>query len=158
MDAWMHGYMDAWKDVDGWMGGWMDGREGGREGGMDGCCVTGEGATPPPQCRPILPRQGLGNAQSYDEILCCLVAWFVGCLFGFFAWPRCFFVGWSVGGHSVGGWMHGWMLGCLASRRSFRRFASFRIVSAQFPEGSEGLVPRSFGGDNYGLCGCTYAA
>ena len=46
MDAWVHGRMEGW--MDGWMGGWMDGREGGREEWMDGCCVTGEGATPPP--------------------------------------------------------------------------------------------------------------
>ena len=84
---------------------------------MDGCCVNGEGAAPPRQCKPSLPRTGF------------LVSTLVG---------------WSVGWHSVDGWLHGWMDGwvdgsCAASRSggvqvSFRRFPSFRTVSAQFPE------------------------
>ena len=71
-------------------------------------------------------------------------------LVGMLVWSRCCLVGWSVGWHSVDGWMHGWMDGsCAASRSrgvrvSFRRFPSFRTVSTQFPEGSEGLVTRSY--------------
>ena len=79
-----------------------------------------------------------------------LVGSFVGCLVGLLVWPRCCLVGWSVGWHSVDGWMHACMDGsCAASRSggvrvSFRRFPAFRTVSAQFAEGSEGLVTRSY--------------
>ena len=122
--------------VDGWMDGWMDGR-------TDGCCVSQGG-------------RGCGGGRSATG-WAVLVAWFVGCLVGLLAWPRCCLVGWSAGWHSVDGCMDGRMDGsCAASRSggvrvSFRRFPSFRTVSTQFPEGSEGLVTRSYWGENKGF-------
>ena len=111
----------------GWSVGWHS---------VDGCM---EGAAPPPQCKPSLPRMGflVSTALGENTELCGLVAWFVGCLVGLLAWPHCCLVGWSVGWHSVDGWMDG---SCAASRSggvrvSFRRFPSFRTVSAQFPDG-----------------------
>ena len=63
---------------------------------MDGCCVDGEGAAPPPQCKPSLPGTGflVSTALGENTELCGLVAWFVGCLVGLLAWPRCCLVGW----------------------------------------------------------------
>ena len=93
-------------------------------------------------------RQHLGK--TFGCLVCLLLVGYPPFLFyspsfGWLAWPRCCLVGWSVGWHSVDGWMHacmhGWMDGsCAASRSggvrvSFRRFPSFRTVSAQFPEG-----------------------
>ena len=92
-----------------------------------------------------------------------LVAWFVCCwwathpffftllpLVGWFGHVVAWLVGRLVGTPLMDGCMDGWMDGsCAASRSggvrvSFRRFPSFRTVSAQFPEGSEGLVTRSY--------------
>ena len=83
------------------MDGWMDGRAGGRAGGrtdgrMDGCCVSQGG-------------RGCGGGRSATGWVV-LVAWFVGCLVGLLAWPRCCLVGWSAGWHSVDGCMDGRML------------------------------------------------
>ena len=108
---------------------------------MDGCCVNGEGAAPPLQCKPSLPRTGflVSTALGENTELCGLVAWFVGCLL---AWPRCCLVGWSVGWHSVDG-MDAWMDGMDpvlphvpeasgsvsgGSRRSGQSLRSFRRV------------------------------
>ena len=69
-------------------------------------------------------------------------------------------LGWLVGWHSVDGCMDGRMDGsCAASRSggvrvSFRQFPPFRTVSTQFPEGSEGLVTRSYWGENKGFGRC----
>ena len=76
---------------------------------MDGCCVNGEGAAPPRQCKPSLPRTGF------------LVSTLVG---------------WSVGWHSVDGWLHGWMDGwmggwilcCLTFRRRPGQFPAVPVV------------------------------
>lgn len=46
----------------------------------------------------------------------------------------------------IDGWMHGRMHAVLPRSRGvrvFRRLQSFRTVSAQFPQNSEGLVARS---------------
>ena len=72
--------------------------------------------------------------------------WF-GCLLGWFVGLAALLLGWLVGWLALrDGWMDG---SCAASRSggvrvSFRQFPSFRRVSAQFPEGSEGLVTRSY--------------
>ena len=111
---------------------------------MDGCCVNGEGAAPPPQCKPSLPRTGflVSTALGENTELCGLVAWLVCWLGRVVAW----LVGRLVGTPLMDGWMDG---SCAASRSggvrvTFRRFPSFRTVSAQFPEGSEGLATRSY--------------
>ena len=66
--------VDGW--MDGWMGGWTDGRT---DGWMDGCCVSQGG-------------RGCGGGRSATG-WAVLVAWFVGCLVGLLAWPRCYLVG-----------------------------------------------------------------
>ena len=159
-DGWMDGWPDtqffllcAWL-MDGWMGGCMDGRTDGR---TDGCCASQGG-------------RGCGGGRSATGWVV-LVAWFVGCLVGLLAWPRCCLVGWSVDWHSAGGCVDGRMLckwggrsaspvaalllgwlvawhsvtdGCMDGWMDFRRFPPFRTVFTQFPEGSEGLVTRNF--------------
>ena len=71
-----------------------------------------------PFCFTLLPLVGVlvGSAclacclLGFGFLLFAFVAWFVGCLVGLLAWPRCCLVGWSVGWHSVDGCMDGWML------------------------------------------------
>ena len=76
---------------------------------MDGCCVNGEGAAPPLQCKPSLPPTGflVPTALEENTELCGLVAWLVGCLVGLLAWPRCCLVGWLVGTPLMDAWMDG---------------------------------------------------
>ena len=81
--------------VDTWMDGWMMCPWGGRS------AFPARQTNPPPRRISSIESTALGE----NTELCCLVAWFVRCLLGSLAWPRCFFVGWSVGGHSVGGWI-----------------------------------------------------
>ena len=130
----------------------------------DGCCVNGEGAAPPPQCKPSLPRTGFLASTALGEkwgkhgvmwfgcLACWLLGWFVGL--------AALLLGWLAPRRWMDGWMDGWMGGsCAASRSgrvrvSFRHFPSFQTVSAQFPEGFEGLVTRSCWGENKGFGRC----
>ena len=101
LDGWMDGWMDGWLD------GWMDGRTDGRTDGLFKSRQEG--------VRGRAQRYGMGG----------LVAWFVGCLVGLLAWPRCclvacllacllaclvaWLVGWLVGTPLMDAWMDGWM-------------------------------------------------
>ena len=135
VDGWMDGWMGGWvdgccvnrcgEDAALWDGGfgclvawwvcwfghvvaWLIGRLVGTplmDAWMDGCCVNGEGAVPPPQCKPSLPRTGFLVSTAPGENMLWLLGWLVGLAALLLGW----LVGWLVGWHSVDGWMHGWM-------------------------------------------------
>ena len=98
-------------------------------------------------------RQHLGK--TFGCLVCLLLVGYPPFLFyspsfGWLAWPRCCLVGWSVGWHSVDGWMHacmdGWILCCLTFRRRPGQFPAFPVVpdSLCAVSGGEGLVTRSY--------------
>ena len=97
---WLLGLLVAWWVC--WLGrvvAWLVGRLIGTplmDAWMDGCCVNGEGAALPLQCKPSLPRTGflVPTALGENTELCGLVAWLVGCLVG--CWLGRV-VGWLVG-------------------------------------------------------------
>ena len=104
----------------GWSAGWHS-----VDGCMDGrmlCKWGGRSASPAMQTKP--PPRGISSTYS--------------------TWGKHGVIAWLFGWHSVDGCMDGRMDGsCAASRFggvrvSFRRFPSFRTVSTQFREGSEG--------------------
>ena len=108
----------------------------------DGCCVNGEGAAPPPQCKPSLPRMGFLASTALGEkwgkhgvmwfgcLACWLLGWFVGL--------AALLLGWLAPRRWMDGWMDGWADPVLphvpdvsesvsgTSRRSRQSLRSFR--------------------------------